>query len=214
MTLATGQPSAARAHGVTLLRYQGRMEARRHQTLSRRAALAAAGVVLLGACAPDEGARPGSASAQQQTRPFNRADERFVTRMLPRVRTGIDLSEVVLAKTGLDQVTSLQATSLRDTFTAEEKTFTEWLTARQLEVPEEDDDPGPLSWEEMQDVTNASGAEARKPYFVAMIANHDEMIELAQKVIDDGADPDLRTTARDVVRARGDEIDEMKRWVP
>lgn len=182
--------------------------------LTLPAALALPAGVLLAACTPDDGVRPGASQQEQQsTAPFNRADETFVTKMLPRDRMGIDLSENVLAKPGLDEVTSSVAGTIRDTQTAEEQTFTAWLTDRKLELPDQDDDPGPLSWEEMQAVTETPGDRVRKPYFVAMIANHLEVVDLANEVIDAGADPDLRAMAQDIITTREAEIDEMQRYI-
>lgn len=179
-----------------------------------RRTLLAAGLVLFAGCTPDEGVQPGKDAAPRASHPpYNRADEQFVTRMLPRERTGIDLSENVLDKPGLDQVTRDMAGSIHDTQTAEEKTFSTWLSDRQLAQPDQDDDPGPLSWEEMQAVSQASGEKARKPYFVAMIANHLEVVDLAHEVIDSGADPDLRAMAQDIITTREAEIDQMKGYI-
>jgi len=69
---------------------------------------------------------------------------------------------------------------------------------------------GMLTDEQLDDLAAATGAEFDTLWLTSMIEHHEGAITMAQKVVADGKDPDVRDLAEQIVQVQQDEIEQMR----
>ncbi len=69
---------------------------------------------------------------------------------------------------------------------------------------------GMLTDEQLDDLAAATGPEFDTLWLTSMIEHHEGAITMAQKVVDDGKDPDVRDLAEQIVQVQQDEIEAMR----
>lgn len=69
---------------------------------------------------------------------------------------------------------------------------------------------GMLTDEQLDELAAATGAEFDTLWLTSMIEHHEGAITMAQKVVDDGKDPDVRDLAEQIVQVQQDEIETMR----
>ncbi|MBU9766191.1 DUF305 domain-containing protein [Mycobacterium sp. TNTM28] len=155
----------------------------------------------------------------------NDADVMFAHHMIPHHQQAVEMSDVLLAKSGIDaQVTEL-ATRIKDAQAPEIAQMQDWL--RQWGNPPmppmtpggadhgggHGDMPamqGMVSEADMTALRNAEGAEAAKLYLTHMIAHHEGAIVMAKDEIHDGQYPAAIELARTIVNTQQQEIGQMR----
>jgi uncharacterized protein (DUF305 family) len=179
------------------------------------AAVALAAAVTLSACStsgngePSSSAEP-SASAEAQ---FNDADVMFAQMMIPHHEQAVEMSDMILAKDGIDeQVTSL-ANEIKDAQGPEITQLNEWLDAWGADAAMGGMDhgmDGMMSDEDMKALEDASGAEASTLFLEQMVMHHEGAIEMAETEVTDGENPDAIQMAETIVSTQSDEIATMQ----
>ncbi|KJL21919.1 hypothetical protein RL72_02458 [Microbacterium azadirachtae] len=179
-------------------------------------AIAIAGTALT-ACAPTttHSGMPGMTHAAGPTpsATANDADAMFATMMIEHHRQAIEMSDALLAKTGVDPRVVDLATRIKVAQAPEITTMRGWLA--DWGVPSAapgsmDHGDGMMSDADMAALDAASGPEAAKLFLEQMIAHHEGAVVMARTEKADGLDPSAVALAVAIIRAQTAEIAEMK----
>ncbi|GAA1722606.1 DUF305 domain-containing protein [Isoptericola hypogeus] len=196
-------------------------------TLMKRAlvpALSLAVVAGLTACsdAEDAGhdmdAMTSPTSAQSSEPPaedsasFNDADVTFAQMMIPHHEQAIAMSDVLLAKDGIDPEVVDLARQIKAAQGPEIDTLTRWLDAWGVEPTSggHGSMDGMMSEEDVQALEEAQEAEAQRLFLKQMIVHHEGAVEMARAEVADGRDPQAVAMAQSVVDTQSDEIRAME----
>lgn len=183
--------------------------------LRRRAAAAALALAtVLGGCS--DGAGDPAASTTQT---FNDADVKFAQTMIPHHEQAVEMTDIVLAKPGVDPEVTALAQKIKDTQRPEMTTMTDLLSAwDQPLIPdhaaEADEDhwdtEGMLTPEEMQELASADGPSAQQLFLEGMIEHHRGAVTMVQDEIDNGVNPDAQRLAQAIKDGQTKEIELMQ----
>ncbi|OBB29429.1 DUF305 domain-containing protein [Mycolicibacterium peregrinum] len=159
----------------------------------------------------------------------NDADVMFAQHMIPHHQQAVEMSDVLLAKQGIDARVTELATQIKGAQAPEIAQMQGWLTQwgnpPMPPMPQQGhgdtghgnmgqgDMPamqGMVSEADMTALRNAQGVEAAKLYLTHMIAHHEGAITMAQDEIKDGRYPAAVDMARTIVKTQQQEIDTMR----
>lgn len=144
----------------------------------------------------------------------NEADAMFATMMLPHHEQAIVMSDMVLAKEGVDQRVVDLAQQIKDAQGPEIAQLETWLDEWGVDRSEHGGDhqsmEGMLSEEQLAQLDAAGGAEASRLFLEQMIAHHEGAVTMAQTEIEDGAHPDAVAMAQSIVESQNAEIEYMR----
>ena len=181
-----------------------------HRKFLAIAGLLAASLTLA-ACAPS--ATDGGSSSSDSAAAFNDQDVLFAQMMLPHHMQAVEMSDMILAKDGIDpQVTDL-AQRIKVAQEPEIQQMEGWLT--DWDAPTEmggmdHSSNGMMSDGEMGDLDAASGDDASRLFLTQMTEHHNGAIEMAKTELDQGTFPDAVELAQTIVDTQQAEISEMK----
>lgn len=209
------------------------------ELLSKRSLLAGAGAVgatlalVLSGCSDvgtgaaehDHGTHehePTSQSAdgaQSHNGAHNEADATFARDMIPHHEQAIVMSDIVLAKQGIDPRVTELATQIKAAQGPEIATMKQWLT--QWGTPaasgHEGHDMGGdhaamgmMSDEQLGQLRQAEGVDASRQFLTGMIAHHEGAVTMAQTEVDQGQAEDAVHLAHEIIETQQREIDTMK----
>jgi uncharacterized protein (DUF305 family) len=164
----------------------------------------------------------------------NDADVMFAQHMIPHHQQAIEMSDMLLAKQGIDPEVTGLATQIKAAQGPEIQQMQGWLDewgnppmspmpsgdmpmpSGDMNMPEHGGMPGMSSGQGMmseQDMTalkNAQGVEASSLFLTQMTEHHQGAITMAQTEINDGQYPPAVEMARAIVSSQQQEIDTMK----
>jgi uncharacterized protein (DUF305 family) len=164
----------------------------------------------------------------------NDADVMFAQHMIPHHQQAVEMSDMLLAKQGIDPRVTQLANQIKAAQGPEIEQMRGWLKqwgnppmpsmpsgsmpmpSGDMIMPGHGDMPGMSSGQGMmseQDMTalqNAQGVEASKLFLTQMIRHHEGAIAMAQTEIKDGQYPPAVAMARSIVTSQQQEIDTMK----
>ncbi|OBB21153.1 DUF305 domain-containing protein [Mycolicibacterium setense] len=164
----------------------------------------------------------------------NDADVMFAQHMIPHHQQAVEMSDVLLAKQGIDPRVTELAGQIKGAQAPEIEQMQGWLkqwgNPPMPPMPQQGggdmghgdmghgnmgqgDMPamqGMVSDADMTALRNAQGAEAAKLYLTHMIAHHEGAITMAQDEIEDGQYPAAVEMARTIVKTQQQEIDTMR----
>ncbi|NKZ14224.1 DUF305 domain-containing protein [Mycolicibacterium septicum DSM 44393] len=170
-----------------------------------------------------------AASSPVASEAHNDADVMFAQHMIPHHQQAVEMSDVLLAKQGIDARVTDLATQIKGAQAPEIAQMQGWL--KQWGNPPMPPMPqqghgdmghgdmgqgsmpamqGMVSETDMTALRNAQGAEAAKLYLTHMIAHHEGAITMAQDEIKDGQYPAAIEMARTIVKTQQQEIDTMR----
>lgn len=170
-----------------------------------------------------------AASSPVASEAHNDADVMFAQHMIPHHQQAVEMSDVLLAKQGIDARVTDLATQIKGAQAPEIAQMQGWL--KQWGNPPMPPMPqqghgdmghgdmgqggmpsmqGMVSETDMTALRNAQGAEAAKLYLTHMIAHHEGAITMAQDEIKDGQYPAAVEMARTIVKTQQQEIDTMR----
>jgi uncharacterized protein (DUF305 family) len=163
----------------------------------------------------------------------NDADVMFSQHMIPHHQQAIEMSDILLAKQGIDPKVTELATKIKAAQDPEIQQMRGWLDewgnppmspmpsgdmpmpSGDMNMPEHGGMPGMSSGQGMmseQDMTslkNAQGVEASRLFLTQMTKHHQGAITMAQREISDGQYPPAVEMARTIVATQQQEIDTM-----
>lgn len=179
----------------------------------------AAALALAGCAASGNGSMPGmdhgdgmsSSPSADVEGEFNSADSMFAMMMIPHHEQAVEMSDMLLGKSGVDEEVLQLAQQIKDAQAPEIELMQSWLDAWGMQAPDEmDHGDGMMSADDMAALEAAEGAEASRLFLEQMIVHHQGAIEMAETELDDGVNPDALELAQAIVDAQTAEIATMQ----
>jgi len=145
---------------------------------------------------------------------FNTADSMFAMMMIPHHQQAVEMSDMLLGKSGVDQQVMDLAQQIKDAQAPEIDLMQSWLEAWGMSdaggMDGMDMGDGMMSDGDMAVLESAEGADAARLFLEQMITHHEGAIEMAQAELADGVNPDAIALAQTIVDAQTTEIALMR----
>lgn len=157
-----------------------------------------------------------SVSAQGEV---SRADLMFTMMMIPHHAQAVEMSDLILAKNDIDPAVRELAQQIKDAQAPEIELMESWLEEWGMpssggmdadEMGGMDHGDGMMSQEDMDALAAAEGDEASRLYLEQMIVHHEGAIDMAEEVVEDGTDPEVRALAESIITSQAAEIVTMR----
>jgi len=177
-----------------------------------------AAALSLSACVmPGNGMGTGGSDSSEQSATTNNADSAFVMMMIPHHQQAIEMSDMILAKPGIDAQVLDLAEQIKSAQGPEIDLMQGWLDEWGFGSMDGMDGMnhgggggGMMSDEDMAALGNATGAEASRLFLAQMIEHHEGALAMAEDEIKNGKNPDVIALAQDIVTSQTTEIATMK----
>jgi uncharacterized protein (DUF305 family) len=154
-------------------------------------------------------------------RAHNNADVWFVRHMIPHHQQAIEMSDIVMARQGIDPRVTEMANKIKAAQGPEIQQMQDWLNQwgnpimpavapGDMQTPAHGGMPGHLSERELDVLRQTGGADASSLFLTQMIAHHESAITLAQNEIEEGQYSPAVAMARSIASIQRQEIDTMK----
>lgn len=195
---------------------------RTRTTATALAAIAITAGFTLSACssAPDA-AEPTATEVQTTESPalpadVNEADVTFTSGMIAHHEQAIEMSDIVLAKTGVDERVVALAEEIKAAQGPEIEQLRDWLAEWGVEEAAAAGEHGShgsggmISEEGIAALQAADGAAASKLFLEQMIEHHEGALVMAEPAVEDGENADVVALAQSVIDAQTAEIDHMR----
>lgn len=184
------------------------------------AALLLAGSLALAGCAnaepADHSTMPGmdhsASDGPADGVDANDADAMFASMMIVHHEQAVEMSDIVLAKEGVDPRVTDLAERIKAAQSPEIEQLQGWLDDWGVEPDDGtgmDHGDGMMSDEDLAALEAAAGPEASVLFLEQMIAHHEGAVEMAEAQIADGRNADAVALAEEIVEAQSAEIAEM-----
>jgi uncharacterized protein (DUF305 family) len=154
------------------------------------------------------------------TEAHNNADVWFVRNMIPHHQQSIEMSDILLAKQGIDPRVTELANNIKAAESPEIQQMQDWLkqwgkpmpaiTPGDMQGPAQGGVIGQLSERELNALSEAEGADASRLFLTQMIAHHEGALSVAQTEIEEGQYPPAVVMARSIASTQQQEIDTIK----
>jgi len=182
------------------------------------AALALSAALVLAGCSTgtEDDSMPGmDHGSSEQAADVNDADVTFASMMIVHHEQAIEMSDIVLAKDGLDPEVMELAEAIKTAQAPEMEQLQGWLDDWGVDPDEHEMDgmdhgDGMMSEEDLAALEAAGGAEASRLFLEQMIVHHEGAVAMAQIQVDEGSNPDAVEFARTIIDAQTAEIQEME----
>jgi uncharacterized protein (DUF305 family) len=182
---------------------------------------AVAALMLVAGCGGDSGSQhpadhSPSASASAAPSDHNDTDVGFAKAMIPHHQQAIEMSDILLAKKGIDPRVTDLAAKIKAAQGPEITQMQDWLNKWGEGHADHDmggmsgDSMGIMSPEKMTALKNAQGAEASKLFLTGMIAHHEGAIAMAQPEIGNGQFQPAVELAKAIATTQEQEIATMQ----
>lgn len=156
---------------------------------------------------------PAAGSATADAAAHNDADVMFAQMMIPHHTQAVEMSDILLAKQGVDPRVVQLASEIKAAQAPEIAQMQGWLTSwgSPATAPMHHDSmQGMVSGQDIDKLRNAPGPEATKLYVTQMIAHHEGAIAMAQDEIANGQYGPAIDLSHAIVDTQQKEIDTMK----
>ena len=145
----------------------------------------------------------------------NMADVMFVQMMIPHHEGAIEMSDLLLSKSGIDPEVVELAEQIKAAQGPEIEQMEAWLDDWGVPGMKSIDgmDHGGMDGmtdEDMRALEDASGPEAEELFLRQMIVHHEGAIDMAEDLIDDGEHPGVRELAESIIVSQAAEIEQMR----
>jgi len=185
------------------------------RTILITAAIAAA--LALAACSNDAG-HAGMPMGNSSAGDFNQADVMFAQMMIPHHQQAIDMSDMILAKQGVHPEVTALAEQIKAAQQPEIDTMNRWLSAwgRDMDPGAGDGgghhggEGGIMTEEQMRQLDKANARDGQQLFLEGMIQHHQGAIEMAEKEIDEGKNPEAIDLAKQIAESQQQEIGTMQ----
>ena len=155
-----------------------------------------------------------NASATPAAGPHNDADVMFAKMMIPHHQQAVAMSDMILAKDGIDAKVTDLAAQIKAAQAPEIAQMSGWLAGWD-ENPspsmgmDHDMGGGMMSQADMDALDKATGVDAARLFLTGMIKHHQGAITMAQHAINNGQNPAVIALAKKVVADQQAEITTM-----
>ena len=180
-------------------------------------ALALSAVLLMSGCTTgtDDGSMPDMDHGSSPSAGVGDADVMFASMMIVHHEQAIEMSDIVLAASGIDPAVTELAERIKAAQGPEIEQLEGWLD--EWDVSSDDRDAsgmdhgdGMMSEDDLTALREAEGTAASRLFLKQMIMHHEGAVEMAQAQVDEGSDPEAVELAQTIIDAQTDEIQEMK----
>lgn len=203
-------------------------------TMTAVAAVAAFALAGCGANDPEDGSGvngDGSSTVTSSAAPeasatpaegeHNAADVMFARMMIPHHAQAIEMSDMILAKDGVDERVLDLAEQVKAAQGPEITQMTGWLEGWGEEVPDTSmgghgsmgsgsSMGGMMSAEDMEALGEADGQEGTRLFLEQMIEHHDGAIDMARMALDQGQNAEVKELTEAIIDAQQEEITTME----
>jgi uncharacterized protein (DUF305 family) len=138
---------------------------------------------------------------------YSANDQRFAAMMIPHHEQAIVMSELALTKSSNAEILAL-AQEIRDAQSPEIEQMKTWVDSHMGSHAGHVMD-GMLSDEEMQELSDASGANFDRLFLVGMIKHHEGAIEMAEMVVN-SENNEVSLLANAIISGQRAEVERMK----
>lgn len=144
----------------------------------------------------------------------NEADVKFARAMIPHHQQAVEMSEMLLAKDGVDSRVRRLAEKIKAAQGPEIDKLQGWL--QEWGVPDPSDSgmghgmDGMMSEQDMAELGEASGPEAAVLFLEQMVRHHEGAVEMARTERESGSDPQAVDLAQSIIDAQEAEIARMQ----
>lgn len=155
-----------------------------------------------------------SAAGTPAAGPHNDADVMFARMMIPHHQQAIQMSDMILAKEGINSEITELAQQIKDAQAPEIAQMSGWLAGwGQNPSPsigmDHDMGGGTMTQAEMESLENATGHEADRLFLTGMVKHHQGAITMAEHELANGQNPEVKQLAQDIIDAQKAEIAKM-----
>jgi uncharacterized protein (DUF305 family) len=164
---------------------------------------------------PAESADPPTPTAEAQSpAPFDDDDVMFAQMMIPHHEQAVEMSDLVLAKDGIDPQVRELAEQVKAAQQPEIDRMRAWLAewgAEELgELGGDHAAHGMMSGDDLGALEDADGTEASRLFLEQMIVHHEGAISMAEFEAERGTHPDAVRMAERIVETQAQEIELMR----
>ncbi|WP_077488872.1 DUF305 domain-containing protein [Sinomonas mesophila] len=189
----------------------------------------AAALALAGCGAPGPSTAPTSSAAPSSTggahgnhempmgtpnAGFNAGDVMFAQMMVPHHEQAVEMSDIVLAKPGLDPRVAQLAEQIKGAQAPEIATLRGWLgewgQPSMMPGGAGHGMDGMMSADDLEKLRAAGAAEAAKLFLTQMIAHHEGAVSMAQTEKSSGQHAGAKSMAESIIASQTKEIEDMK----
>jgi uncharacterized protein (DUF305 family) len=166
------------------------------------------------ASAAPSASRPSAASTPAEGS-HNDADVMFASMMIPHHQQAIEMSDMVLAKDGIDAAVIDLAQQIKDAQAPEIAQMKGWLVgwgANPSPSGMSDMDnggDGTMSQADMDALDQATGSDAARLFLTGMVKHHQGAITMAQEEVANGENPEAKKLAGSIITSQQAEIEKM-----
>ena len=187
--------------------------------ITAAAALVVAGTLAFAGCTSAEPAAPSDHSGMDHsasdapTAGANEADAMFASMMIVHHEQAVEMSDIVLAKEGVDPRVVDLAERIKAAQGPEIDQLQGWLDDWGVDggdAGDMDHGDGMMSADDLAALDAAAGPEASRLFLEQMIVHHEGAVEMAEAQVAEGENADAVALAQDIVDAQTAEIAEMK----
>lgn len=182
-----------------------------------------AAALMLAACGGDDTSDAGTsgseatidAAAGVDEGGANDSDVAFAQEMIPHHGQAVEMATLAAGRTENPAILDI-AERIRTAQDPEIEQMRSWLAdwdSEEMPSEMEGMDHGPsgmMTDDEMATLMDASGTEFDQLFVEMMIRHHEGAIAMAQSLLAEGTDPDVRSLAEAIIAAQTAEIDEMR----
>jgi uncharacterized protein (DUF305 family) len=175
---------------------------------------------------------PGATAQADVGAAHNDADIRFAQMMIPHHRQAVEMAEIAVDRAENPDVKAL-AEQIQGAQDPEIETMTGFLEAWGADVPADDgmagmngmagmdhsgmdgmsEMSGMMTPDQMDQMRNATGAGFDTMFLEMMIVHHEGAVADAQRELDEGASPQAKERANQIIAAQTAEIDQMRQML-
>ncbi|MCC4249788.1 MULTISPECIES: DUF305 domain-containing protein [Microbacterium] len=185
------------------------------------AALSLTAILALAGCsgAGGSGSMPGmdhgsgTTATQSPGADASEADVMFLTMMIPHHQQAVEMADVLLSKSGVDERVVALAEQIKAAQQPEIEQMEGWLRDWGVSMDGMagmDHGGGMMSESDMQALEAAEGTEASRLFLQQMIEHHRGAVDMAQDEVDEGRNGDVVELARTIVDSQTAEIATME----
>lgn len=151
-----------------------------------------------------------------------KADEMFVTMMIPHHQQAIEMSDIVISKDDVDPEVTELAQKIKKAQAPEIDRMLGWLEEWGIEYDPDSGSMngtdhgsmnGMMSGDDIRELTKADGPTASRLYLEQMIQHHEGAVDMAETALKEAKNPDVRELAQQVIDDQNAEILTMRELI-
>lgn len=158
----------------------------------------------------------GMGSSGQRPADVNQSDMMFVRMMIPHHEQAVEMSDILLEKSGIDSDVRALAEDIKAAQEPEIEQMEDWLSEWGMDMGMGggmDHGEGMMSDDDLDTLDDAEGGNAAVAYLELMIPHHEGAIEMAEDVISDGENREVRELAESIRVSQAEEITLMEQML-